>query len=498
MSSGNKTTIQSFKHKWSVYLFVPGNAELETLILDSPQILIDGNEYTSGDSLSEISLDERHSITFNRKKLDFYIMQGSQIPSIFITTATGSMNEVYNDKNHKEPVAVTIFDKGGKIDYFDNKAYIKGRGNTTWDWTWTDQKPFSLIFNEETSVLGLSKADRIALIANQADVTNIRNKSVLNIAKRLEPKWSPSSEFAELYVDGEYLGIYLACDKIENSDSKVVLNTNNDYLLQATARGDEKETSVFTESGQCFFVKSGNMSDLSLASITETLNKIEDGLNSNIVPDQLDMESFARKYFIEQIACNTDINSLYFYYKDGRLYSGPVWDYDLAANRSCAEAVYSLRRFSWYDGVFENSAVRDYLITAYSDKYKDIAYDYIDEVIKLENEIYKSNRMNAMRWVSMYHYTDIDAEYQKLNDIYLRHAEYLDKAFIDNSGGNILRVLFEGEDLDYLYFADEKGNIDFPEDSVIFDFDTWINASDGSNFNPDSRLTQNVSIYKGN
>jgi hypothetical protein len=469
-----------------------------TLTLESPKLIIDGDEYVKGDTISDISLDERHEIIFNGKRYDFYVMQGSQIPSIFVSTALGSMKEVYNDKNHKEPVSVRIYDKYGNLDYSDKNAYIKGRGNTTWDWTWIDKKPFSLLFSEETSVLGLSRAERIALIANQSDIPNVKNKSVLDMAKKLEPNWSPSSEYAELYIDGEYLGLYLACDKIESTDNKVILNPDNDYLLQATARWDEKEISLYTKTGQCFFVKFGDLDDAALTNLNEVLNKIEDGLISNNIPDELDMESFARKYFIEQISCNTDINSLYFYYKDGKMYSGPAWDYDLAANRQCAAAVYSLRRFPWYDKVFENPSVREYLIASYSEVYRDVLYEYISEVKRLEELVYKSNKMNTMRWVSVYGYTDMDDEYEKLNDVYIRHAEYLDKAFMDNPNGNMLRILFDGEDLDYLYFADENGKVDFPDDSVINDADTWINALDGSVFDPDSALTQNVSIYKGN
>ena len=104
--------------------------------------------------------------------------------------------------------------------------------------------------------------------------------------------------------------------------------------------------------------------------------------------------------------------------------------------------------------------------------------------------------MNATRWNQLYKTKDLSDEYRKLNDGYKRHTNYMSKAFGENADGYILRIINEGDDIDYLYFSDNNGIIQFPSDSPILKSDNWINAKDGSIFNPYDPLHENTSIYQ--
>lgn len=498
LDKGNTYSVKAFNSDNSLYLFVPGFVSMDSVRLSSDQLVIDGAEFAFGDAISEVSLNERHEIIYRKKKYDFYILQGSEISSLFINTATGSMNEVYSDKNHKEAISIMAYDKEGRLNYTDKSAHIKGRGNTTWEWG--NKRPFNLIFDKEVPLLGLSKGTRVALLANSADITNTKNKIALQFSEQLGLEWTPSSEYVELYINNEYHGLYLACDKVEVSTDKLNLNKDSDYLLQATSRTEAGETMLYTESGKSFLINWGNTDSSSVQHVSDVLNNIESSILNGSIPEQLDMESFAKKYFLEEIMCNTDIQSYYFYIKNGKLLSGPAWDYDLAAKQTVYKTIYSHRRFPWYNNLFKNGEMTAYLIRAYNSSIKSQAEDLLTNLEELEHFINKSNEMNLKRWSKIYKTRQLKDEYQIVNDNYHAHLNYMNTILLEKFDGYILRIINEGDDVDYLYFSDKNGVLLLPEDCpVITSKDSqWINAEDGSLFDLSLPLTKDVSIYKYN
>ena len=475
----------------TVYLFLPGNVSTEN-VLSRSKLRIDGKEYNAGDPLSGVSVNDRHEIVNGKKKSAFVILKGSDVAVLYINTATGSMKEVYADKDHKEPVSVIAYDSSGAQERVCS-ARIKGRGNTTWDWG--KKRPFTLIFDEEISFLGLTKASRFVLLANAADITNTKNKSAFLLSEKLGLEWTPSAEYAELYINGEYLGLYLVCDRVENSAEKLALNEATDYLLHATYRKEKDDTILHSGAGHPFAVRAGVTEEPQLSGALSLLNDVEEKLFAGAVPEQLDTDSYIKKYFLEQIVCNTDVQSYYFYIKSGKFYAGPAWDYDLAAQRNCVETVYAYRRFSWYNKIFENDELVRLMVAEYPG-IRNCAEAFIAEVKELEDRLQDSNAMNATRWREIYNTKSPEKECEKLNEIYRKHLSYLDHVFLGNENGFILRVINEGDDVDYLYFSDSYGKIAFPEDSPVTKGGTWINAEDGSIFDPAAPLTQNTSVYK--
>lgn len=55
--------------------------------------------------------------------------------------------------------------------------------------------------------------------------------------------------------------------------------------------------------------------------------------NYDRITEVVDIVSFAKLYLLNEFVKNVDSNlsSVYYYYKDGTFYAGPPWDYDLAS-----------------------------------------------------------------------------------------------------------------------------------------------------------------------
>ena len=84
---------------------------------------------------------------------------------------------------------------------------VKGRGNATWEWA-PDKKPYKIKFEKKVDLFGLGKAKKWNLLANYMDDSNLRNDTAFYIANMLGMEYAYSGKYVELYVDGEYRGLY--------------------------------------------------------------------------------------------------------------------------------------------------------------------------------------------------------------------------------------------------------------------------------------------------
>ena len=78
-------------------------------------------------------------------------------------------------------------------------------------------KPYQIKFDKKINLLGTgtAKAKKWVLIANYTDPTLLKNKIVNDLCVNSELSNIPNSQFIDLYIDGNYVGNYLLCDKIE-------------------------------------------------------------------------------------------------------------------------------------------------------------------------------------------------------------------------------------------------------------------------------------------
>lgn len=88
---------------------------------------------------------------------------------------------------------------------------IKGRGNSTWGYP---KKPYTLKLDSKTSVLGMPKHKRWALLANWMDRTLLRNDVSLELGRRSKALgWTPDGRFVELILNGKHMGNYYVCEQ---------------------------------------------------------------------------------------------------------------------------------------------------------------------------------------------------------------------------------------------------------------------------------------------
>ena len=208
---------------------------------------------------------------------------------------------------------------------------IKGRGNSTWGYP---KKPYSIKFSQKQAFLGMPEAKRWVLLANYRDRTLIRNAVAFELAKRTSLEWTPSGKFADVYLNGAFIGNYYVCEKIESKKERFELGENG-FLLELDTRPDEItfKTKYNGFNANVKYPKKADSAQVN--SIKEYLDLVEYSLRyepDNTYQSYIDQESYADYFMVYAVSTNTELyfpKSAYVHKKDGgKLNAGPVWDFD--------------------------------------------------------------------------------------------------------------------------------------------------------------------------
>lgn len=319
----------------------------------------------------------KHKIDFDKStsENDSISIRYTCLNSVFINTASGNMDKIHASKNHdyKESGFITIINSDGTIEIQDTLNYIKGRGNSSWT---KEKKSYNIKLAHKRAPLGLKKSAKFNLVSTRG----ITNELALQIAREFGASSAISSNLVNLYLNGEYRGLFLLTNKVEASNSSVNI-TNLDKKNKK--KKPEAQNTIEKENGKYKYV-SGLTSpeDITGGYIIEVMNfkykykslpcgfisqegnKIrfkapEEATEEEVLyiqnlynemfsaakaltgvcsksgrmySDYIDLESFAKYYLIEESLSNMDggYGNLYIY-KDRdkinpKLYAGPIWD----------------------------------------------------------------------------------------------------------------------------------------------------------------------------
>ena len=149
-------------------------------------------------------------IPFNNKLLadDIYLTadpEGLGLPVMYINTDNG------------ERISTREFYVSGSLkleEDYNGPINIKARGNSSWWEFKTKKRAYTVKLDKKTDLLGLGKAKKWTLIANFSERSQMRNKFIYDLSGRLGMAYS-KSEYVNLVLNGEYMGIYMLCRKID-------------------------------------------------------------------------------------------------------------------------------------------------------------------------------------------------------------------------------------------------------------------------------------------
>jgi len=285
---------------------------------------------------------------------------------------------------------------------------IRGRGNSTWSWV---KKPYRLKLASSTEMLGMPASKHWVLLANYADKTLMRNDIAFMFSRSLGMEYTVRHQYVEVILNGKNQGVYqlaehirVATDRVNIPELKVAdidaEKITGGYLLEVDFRmhKDYCKTAfweTFCVNGvnldrEATFCVDSNygMNPFCLDTpetlleanwsaqrdyISKYITDTEAALfGDNFTDPQLgytayiDVDSAINYFLINELFKNPDGTAASFYlYKkrNGKLFFGPIWDFDLALGNAGYDEVdktygWHIRPAPWFERLFQDPAFK--------------------------------------------------------------------------------------------------------------------------------------------
>ena len=264
------------------------------------------------------------------------LYQLTNLPTVVVNIANG---EEVIEKEKNLISNVYIISEDGKNLFAAGGTEIRGRGNASWDFP---KKPYRLKFDQKQSPLGApASAKKWTLLSNYGDKTLMRNMLAFEVSRRVGLSYTPYCHPVDLVINGEYRGCYQLCDQVEAAKGRV--DAKDGYLVEIDAYAYSEEVWFSSNKGIPVTIKHPDEEDITQEQrkfINDYFNQMEAAVFASNYTDEsegyrryLDLDSFLKNFIVGEFAGNTDTYWSVYMYKDaadGKLYTGPIWDYDLA------------------------------------------------------------------------------------------------------------------------------------------------------------------------
>lgn len=500
------------KDKDSHYvLFVPGSMKSEKLYWvfgGQGEILLDGKRIRNGDAFHCDS--GQHELVFaengESKQYKLDILNTSCITTLFLETDSGSLSYIHESKENYEGGRYLFLDERGKPCYEGELENIHCRGNSSYEET--DKKSYLMTFGDRQDLFGMGEDADWILTANAFDNTLLRNVLAFELAKSLQLAYTPDVRYTDVYANGNFIGNYLLSEKVEIGKNRVGITNLQKKMKELNAPGVLSEYEFFMEQqGRLFSTKGyriekepedisgGYLLELetsdrygleasgfltsrmqpvvftspkyaSYRQVSYVANRYQDfedavfsgdGYNpyeqGMHYSDYIDMESFARKYLLEELVKNLDASftSQYIYKPvdavSTKFFAGPAWDYDKSIAASGitddgidlhdAKGLYAALQRKDSDIWYALYQHEDFRVLAaqifFAELAPQIRESFDTRVDDYRDLIEESNICNIVRWNTFSQYSDLEEKLDcyeekvnELKDFIQRRTDFLE------------------------------------------------------------------------
>lgn len=265
--------------------------------------------------------------------------------SVFIhTNKRWVMDYLQTSKKNIASGSINIIDENGLTDYNGALKKIHGRGNNSWN---CPKKGFNIELMNDADLLDMGVEKKFALLPGYRDASLLTYKVVQDLCKETGKEFAPEYRFVNVYVDGEYLGMYILAEKINVGHNRIDIDTSNrdvtgSYLFELDNFYYQNELNVFeTDRHNIYTVKYPAIMEEEQAEYCkefwnqfEYAVKSEDGYNEqgHHYTEYVDIDSIAQLWLFAEISGEYSLNGSIYFYKendnkgDGKLHVIYPWD----------------------------------------------------------------------------------------------------------------------------------------------------------------------------
>jgi hypothetical protein len=292
---------------------------------------------------------------------------------------------------------------------------VRGRGNSSF---MMPKYGMKLEFEDKVSLFGMPRSKDWALVANFGDKTHLRNYMMTRLSEWLGAKYTPKMQFVEVYLNRNYMGLYLFAETVKVAKDRVNIQKNDSTFL--VEKEDTKKSDppyVITDDfNYIYHIKSPKEpSEESQQLLLDHLNLFENFLTHQYryprdeIVKWIDLDDYLLFYWVQEYSKNEDGNyarSVFFTWTKGSLiHFGPLWDFDLAFGNASRER--NQNPEDWYIRTYRlnyymmNNPVVDSAASAYWRKHSDTFYELIDSIPVYRSIIERAVKNEYRRWPVM-------------------------------------------------------------------------------------------------
>lgn len=371
----------------------------------------------------------------------FFSEGSTPVVDFKLDESLGSIAEMNGDSSHEAECygEVTVQVPDGYVSEYSKKTfstgtyeldYVRGRGNSTW---YAPKRPYKFKLTEKRDFFGMGSNKHWILLANYYDYTMLRNKYTYWLGKMMGLEYTPECVFVDLVMNGEYLGSYYLCEQVRVGKARVDIDDlesakeatdtetiSGGYLLSMGGdyTGKSEQKMLQTEHDYSFLIENPEFDTYFNESqynyILNYLNQTEKAIYGEDFKDEkgvdyseyLDVQAAIDYYLVQEFSLNGDgylSGSTYLYKKrNGKLYWGPLWDFDYVAWGATETSEHSVEGFihsdraPWMARLLQNEGFRTRLLNRWKEM-REILKDSIKEngqIDQYAKELYLSQKVN--------------------------------------------------------------------------------------------------------
>ena len=390
-------------------------------------------------------IPSEHTLTF---------LQSDRMPSLHLDVQSGSMDLIHAVKGNQESGSLRLYSETGELTWSGPVESIRGRGNTSW---LSEKKPYSLTLARDADLLGMGQAKEWVLLANALDPSHLRNKAVYDLAAEAGMAHTPESRWVDLYLNGNYAGLYLLSERNEIHPQRVAIPETGSFLVALEPWWrlvQQNYPRVQLDSGTGLRIHDSGITEEALhRSLQPVENAVlaEDGrdpVTGKNWQELIDVDSWVMEYLTGEIFGNVDagIASTYLYRDgsepSGKIYAGPVWDYDLAMGSESAwqakavqaffvnrEHVWELDDTTWAYALNQKPEFQARVRELYQEVYRPLIQELLETGLDAYlQQISQAARLDQRRWCT----EDAREEMENIRQYLTARLAFLDSVWLEN------------------------------------------------------------------
>ena len=259
------------------------------------------------------------------------------IPVIFIEKDTALSTSEYTEAIFY----IAYIDENGdyKVEAIERNGTMKIRGNSTANKV---KNPYNIKFSSKVDLFDLGAGKKYCLMANLFDQTLLRNALAIDLAQSLGLANTSKYTMVEVYLNGECDGLYMLTTPADIGENRVDIDEEKDFLVEITTNHAKDNANYKLTTDNMFspfqnlklvVEDTDKMSAETFSKLNSTFWQVNLAVYSGdweTIQKHVDVESMAKYYLLHEYLKALDYcyDSTRFYYVDGKLYGGPVWDFD--------------------------------------------------------------------------------------------------------------------------------------------------------------------------